>query len=388
MTTRRFRGWCAAVSVIAVVGGPAAGAPLPVASPPTFATSVQRVVAAGAPGALGLDRSASASVAVARGVSSLATGRRLQPGDRYRIGSITKSFVATLVMREVQHGRVGLDDAIGAVLPGVPAPWRPVTIRQLLEMRSGIFDYTEDDALLEAALTGRSFRPRELLAAAAAHPMLFAPGRNYSYSNTNYVVLGLLLERLDGRSLGEQLSDELFEPLGLHDTWFPTSQRSIPGPHAHGYLDLRGSGLVDVTALLSPSVPWAAGAIVSTAADVTAFHRALLTGKVLPMALVRQMIEGVPTPEGFSYGFGLLTFSACGSTFVGHDGSVPGYYDFVLSTTDASRQAIVAMNVGGEKASATRALNDALASALCGGARPAHPLIGAAVAARQHALVG
>jgi D-alanyl-D-alanine carboxypeptidase len=236
-------------------------------------------------------------------------------------------------------------------VPGLVPGGDQITIRQLLQHTSGLPDFEDDPRYLEPYLSGdygHYWSPRQLVEMALSHPVRFPPGRTEitSYSNTNYVLLGMIVEAVTGRPIGDVLEQRLFRPLHLSDTSYPT-EPGLPEPYAHGYLSLGGPP-IDVTGL-SPSLSPASGAIVATAVDVADFYRALLAGRILPRRLLTvmktTMSEGdhVDIP-GQRYGLGLEMFpTRCGPAW-GHNGVVPGYFTFVYSTEDGSRQALLFVN--------------------------------------------
>jgi D-alanyl-D-alanine carboxypeptidase len=211
---------------------------------------------------------------------------------------------------------------------------------------------------------GYIWTPRRLVAVATAHPPLFEPGAKFSYSNTNYILLGMIVEAATGHPVATELRRRVFGPLGLRATFLATSQQ-IPGPHAHGYLVSGKGPLQDVTRV-SPSYAWTAGGIVSTASDVAMFYRALLGGRLLQPALLKEMET---TVDG--YGFGLFkTHRPCGD-IIGHDGALAAYLTFAFNSKDGKKQLVVLANsltyddqVGSK--TAQRALQRLLRTAACG----------------------
>ncbi|GAA2570127.1 hypothetical protein GCM10010435_50400 [Winogradskya consettensis] len=168
----------------------------------------------------------------------------------------------------------------------------------------------------------------------ASKPPLFAPGTDWSYSNTNYVQLGMVIHKITGRPYAAELRDRIIRPLGLHETESPGTRLDIAGPHAHGYLEV-GDAPVDVTRL-NPSIAGSAGDLISSTADLNTFFRALLTGRLLPPAQLAQMKTAVP---GHDYGLGLEQEQLpCGVTVYGHGGDIFGYNTLSLHTADARMQ--------------------------------------------------
>jgi D-alanyl-D-alanine carboxypeptidase len=322
----------------------------PPADPAVLQQQLDRVVEAGAPGVVGLVRTGERTWQGASGLGDLRGKRPARAGDRFRVGSVTKSFVATLVLQLVGDGRLRLDDNLQRWLPGLVPGGERITVRQLLQHTSGLYNYTDD--LPEPH---RRFRPRELVAIATGHKPLFAPGTRFSYSNTNYILAGLLVERVTGQRLADQLRQRILQPLELGDTELPTTQRALAGPHVRGYAppdkDWRVSDgparLVDVTEM-DTSWGWAAGAMVSSTADLARFYRALMGGQLLTAELLKQMRTTVDASQGHGtrYGLGLEVLRlGCGVELWGHGGSLAGYGTTVFSTTDANRQLVMVINL-------------------------------------------
>ena len=242
-------------------------------------SALQRVVDAGSPGGLVFARSGNRTVSAAAGRGSLRPRRAARPSDRFRAGSITKSLVATVVLQLAGEGRLGLDDPAERWLPGLLPAGDAITLRQLLSHTSGLAEYTSDPRVNEPFAQDRAFRwrPRALAEIAATLPPTAAPGAEWSYANTNYLLLGLIVEQVTGQPLRRVLRNRILTPLRLKATSFPDGPR-IGGRHLHGFIPEDGR-LLDVTAY-SPSSVWAAGALVSTTRDIATFYRALLGGRL------------------------------------------------------------------------------------------------------------
>jgi D-alanyl-D-alanine carboxypeptidase len=244
-----------------------------------------------------------------------------------------------------------LSDSVERWLPGLVPNGEHITVRQLLQHTSGLFSYDEDPRVFAPYLQGNLdfvWRPRQLVAIATEHPPLFAPGAGWSYSNTGYVLLSLIVQRVTGTSLGRQLKTRVFGPLGLGHTSFPTVDPRIVGRHAHGYLFDAGpdSPPLDITGL-SPSWAWAAGNIVSTVEDVARFYRALLGGRLLPARLLRAMQTTVDAGSGLRYGLGLFEVELpCGGTVWGHEGGLAGFENWALATSSGDDQVVMMVNAG------------------------------------------
>jgi D-alanyl-D-alanine carboxypeptidase len=326
--------------------------------------ALDRVVATGVPGAIALVRDGDRTIRLASGSSNLEPKTPMRTTDRFRIGSVTKTFIATVVLQLVGEGKLSLDDSVERRLPGLVPNGRNITIRQLLNMTSGLYDYLEDPRIFRPYLAGDfgyAWSPEQLAAIGVSHEPLFAPGKGWSYSNTNYILLGLIVEKATRHSLGAELARRIFAPLHLRSTSFDTQPR-IAGRHAHGYYR-DGKTLLD-TSLVNPSHSWAAGAIVSTADDVASFYRALSRGRLLRPELLRAMRT---TVAGYGLGLGRLPMP-CGTTW-GHAGKVVGYTTDAWGNSDGRRQVVVFANLNADSLSrpSKQALNQALATAYCGG---------------------
>lgn len=240
------------------------------------------------------------------------------PQTRFRIGSITKMFTAVAIMQLVEQRRVKLDAKVSEYLPDAPHA-NEITVRELLNHTSGLWNY--GDAVLNEGKAATPVTPHGILAYAGTHPLDFRPGSKYSYSNTGYVVLGLIVERVTGTSLHDDVREHILEPAGMHDTTFDT----VPAGTAFAAPYLSGD---------RPYVPtydsswfYADGDMISTASDLARFDLALLNGKLVSPATFHAMIAGaVPIDEGTaSYGLGVMVVRSLGKEFVGHHGGVPGY---------------------------------------------------------------
>jgi D-alanyl-D-alanine carboxypeptidase len=314
---------------------------------------LDQLVAAGAPGAAALVRDGHGVQQAASGLADLRPRRPMRPGLNYRVASVTKPFVATVVLQLVAEGRLSLSDTVERWLPGILPYGDQVSIRQLLNHTSGVPEYLVVPLLeLYGSEQGRfrSWTPQELVALVADQPPLFPPGTTFSYSNTNYVLAGLIVETATGNKLGKELAGRIFRPLRLRDTFFPVNRPDIPGRNAHGYsLPLGEQGpvvdgpLLDFT-VYNPSLAWAAGNLVSDLGDLTRFFRALLGGRLLSPGLLAEMTTTVPIGQGAGYGLGLLVLETPCGRLIGHDGGIPGFITIVLSTQDGRRQFGVMVN--------------------------------------------
>ncbi|MGW8884567.1 serine hydrolase domain-containing protein [Streptomyces sp. NPDC055749] len=293
------------------------------------------------------------------GVADTATGRKRSPDHRFRIGSISKTFVATVVLQLAAEGRLGLDNAVEQWLPGVlhghdhdhDHDATSVSIRMLLNHTSGIFNYTDDQEALNRHAT---HAPELLVQIATAHPATFAPGSGWAYSNTNYVVAGMIVERVTGRALADEIAERITRPLGLTGTYLPHgSDPTIHGPHSRHYTKLfrtdPGAPIHDATEFDS-AMFWAAGGMISTADDLNHFFGALLGGRILPPSQQRDMFTTVPTHGWISnaaYGLGVSSVTLpCQETVWGMGGALFGSWSYTYGDRDGVH--MVTANVNGD----------------------------------------
>lgn len=324
------------------------------------------VVASGAPGVLLVVREDGEVRSETRGFSGETTPIRAD--QRFRVGSITKTFVAALVLQLVDDGQLRLDDSVERWLPGLVPNGRAITVRQLLMHTAGLYDYVEDPRVLRGP--ERRWTPRELVALATSYPPeRLPPGQSFAYSSTNYIVLGLIAERAGGAPLARQLRESLFEPLGLGRTSFVPGV--IRGEHVHGHRPPSHQGVVTGPPADTSDEPawwtWAAGAIVSTAEDVQRFFAALLGGGVLSPATLREMETLIPAGS-LEYGLGIASFpTPCGPAW-GHTGNVQGTIAVAWNTQDSSRQLVLVVNTYPLSPGLETAVRELQLEAFCAGA--------------------
>lgn len=334
---------------------------------------------AGFPGVVATVRGSDGKVRTYRaGAGDLETGAPLPKDGRVRIASNTKMFTATVVLQLVAEGEVDLDAKVERYLPGVVrgpgGDGRRITVRQLLQQTSGLPDY--DTLVIEGGGSLRSvahtyFEPHDLLDAALAEDRAFAPGRRWAYSNTNYVVLGMLVQRVTGRPVGEEIRKRVVAPLELDDTYWPhPGEQRIRGTHGHGYhSDERGGRWHDLTRM-DPSLGWAAGQLVSSPRDLGRFMQALLDGDLLPAAQLAEMKETVRAPgfdadPGWRYGLGLAEHRlGCDVTGWGHGGDIQGFTTRNLVTADG-RWAVVTVNALPHDLEQLAAVSRTVEAAIC-----------------------
>lgn len=312
--------------------------------------ALDAVVAAGAPGAIVLVRDGDRTIRLASGYGNLARRTPMRTSDRFRVGSETKMFVSTVVLQLVGDRKLALVDTVEQWLPGLVPNGGSITVRQLLNHTSGLFDYAEDKTFIRQVDSPRKrWTPRQLVELATAQRPLFAPGTRHSYSNTGYILLGLIVEKATGNSLETELQKRIFAPLRLNATSFPATPR-IAGRYAHGYTRYRKPRVTDIS-VFSPSILGAAGAIVSNAGDLARFHRALFRGRLLRPDLLKAMKTTVAVPQSRgrqAYGLGLIMtrYGPCG-VFWGHGGGTIGYETFTDSSGDGKRDLVISVNTDG-----------------------------------------
>ena len=358
------------LSVLITAAAPAgagvrAGAPAPSA----FQAAIQQIVNDGVPGAVGFARNGSRVTVATSGLADVAAQTPMALGDRFRVGSTTKIFVATVVLQLVARHLLSLGDTVARWLPGVVPNGGNITLQELLQHTSGIYSYTNDPGFVQALVSDptRVWRPTELVRIAVAHPPLFPPGTSFAYSNTDYILLGMIIQAATGHPVGQELRAGIFRPLGLRDTYFPHLNPHLRKPYAHGYLiDQPGATGPADTTVRSPSWAGAAGGIVSTAADLARFSTALLTGKLLPPAQLQQMMTTTPTGNGDDYGLGIQAEQLPCGTVWGHTGDFPGYFSNAFTTTDGSSQAVVLVNADGLSLQQQIDIFNAVAIGICG----------------------
>jgi D-alanyl-D-alanine carboxypeptidase len=313
-----------------------------------------------APGVVVVLRHGARVRVVTEGLADTATGAPMSARGRFHVASLTKPVVATVVMQLVRRGRLSLDDTVGSRLPGLVARGGSITVRQLLDHTSGLPDYTRVPAAW-AVLDRPPVDQRALVVAAGRAPPLFAPGRGQEYSNTDYALLGLLVERVTGRRLEEVVERRVLVPLGMTSASLWAS-RAREEPLVHGYVHGTDATGWDLT------WGWAAGGLVTDAVDVDRFFAGLFAGDLLPPRIVDEMAEPAAGALGAWSGYGLglaLLPTPCGAA-VGHSGVVDGYVS--AAYTNRRDGSAVVLLVNTDRSLLAGPLHDLLTTALCGGA--------------------
>ncbi|MGW5345583.1 serine hydrolase [Streptomyces sp. HUAS TT3] len=274
------------------------------------------------------------------GVADKSTGQPMTTNLYMRIGSETKTFTVTGLLELVDQGKVGLDDPIGKYVSGVPNGDR-ITLRELAGMRSGLYNYSEDDGF-DKALTSnprRPFTPQELLSYSFRHPVMFEPNAKFSYSNTNLILLGLVIEKVSGMRLNDYIDKYVTTPAGLPHTVFPVGAE-FPTPHAQGYTDQTADGKVQDATDWNPSWAWAAGAMISDLPDLRKWARTLATGTLLEARTQAERLKVVDALPGTGYGLGIFNVQG----WIGHNGSLPGYQSLTVFLPEAQATLVVLLN--------------------------------------------
>ncbi|MER7762889.1 serine hydrolase domain-containing protein [Streptomyces sp. NPDC097619] len=388
MTALRYRISTAALALtVALLPSVAATAPRPPAAARTLQRDAEALRDAGVTGvAVRVDGPRGALTARA-GVGDPTTGGPVPVDGYLRLGSTTKTFVATVLLQLVGEGKLSLDATVEEVLPGVVHgagnDGRAITLRDLLRHTSGLPDYVYDvfpdpGAPTYFAQRWRSYRPAELVALAVRHEPVFPPGKGWAYSNTNYVLAAMVIERVTGRTWEQQVRERILRPLGLRHTDAPGTRSALPGPHARNRQQFtEGGPLFDTTVPYRPFDSGADGSMTGTARELNRFFAALAGGELLEPAQLAEMRAGVPVPSEGEYpkgtrdGLGLFTTPlSCGGSYLGHGGSGFGYVVRAATTEDGRRTVTVSAHSRSADPEATarqeQALRDLVDHALCG----------------------
>ncbi|NUQ97028.1 MAG: beta-lactamase family protein [Streptomyces sp.] len=349
----------AALAAPAIAATPARGA----ADHDATRKAVQAAVAAGVPGVTLTAKDTHGTWSTTAGVGNLKTNKPRSPHDRYRVGSITKTFVATVLLQLEAEGRLSLDDKVEKWLPGVVRghghDGRAITLRQLLNHTSGVFNYTQDDTFARTYFLKDGFfkhrydpkSPADLLAIAMSHKPNFAPGTSWSYSNTNYLLAAMVIEKATGNPYGEEIGHRIINPLHLTGTSVPGTRVTVPQPSSRAYSKLAQSTTgptYDVTTL-NPAIAYGSGEMISDSADLDRFYSALLGGRLLPAQQLKEMkttvkIDVAPNAR---YGLALIDRTlSCGVHVWGHDGGIHGSASVAVTTQDGRHS--LAFNLNGD----------------------------------------
>ncbi|MDH6499236.1 MULTISPECIES: serine hydrolase domain-containing protein [unclassified Streptomyces] len=336
--------------------------------------AVRAAVKAGVPGVTLTAKDGRSTWSTTAGVGDLRTHAPRSVDDRYRVGSITKTFVSTVLLQLEAEGRLSLDDTVEKWLPGVVRgnghDGSRITLRQLLNHTSGIFNYTADEPFARTYFLKDGFfkhrydtqSPEQLVAIAMAHEPDFAPGASWNYSNTNYVLAGMVIQKATGRPYGEEIRHRIIDPLHLTATSVPGTRVTVPRPSSRAYSKLAETATgptYDVTRL-NPSLASSAGEMISDSADLDRFYSALMQGRLLPPKQLKEMkttvtVEGIPNA---GYGLALIDRKlSCGVHVWGHDGGIHGSNSVAVTTADGRHS--LAFNFNGDWSGDTDAVVEA-----------------------------
>ncbi|MCX4403017.1 MULTISPECIES: serine hydrolase [unclassified Streptomyces] len=359
-----------ALLAVPAQAGTAAAAGLPTPDDAGLQAVLHTALSQGAPGAMVRVDDNGTIHRLSEGVADRATGRAITTTDRFRVGSVTKSFSAVVLLQLVDEGKLDLDASVNTYLPGL-LPDNRITVRQVMSHRSGLYDYTNDMFAQTVpgfeSVRNKVFSYQDLVTLSLKHAVTNAPGAAYSYSNTNFVVAGMLIEKLTGHSVATEYQNRIFTPLNLTDTFYVHPDTAIPGTHANGYLtpDEAGGALVDST---EQTVSWAqsAGAVISSTQDLDTFFSALMSGQLMSAAQLAQMQQWTTVNSTQGYGLGLRRRDlSCGISVYGHTGTVQGYYTYAFASKDGKRSVIALANTS-NNVDVLNTMARTLESAFCG----------------------
>jgi D-alanyl-D-alanine carboxypeptidase len=293
-------------------------------------------------------------------LTTLSTGRanvrsaaKPRATEHMRIASVAKAFSGAVALNLVRSGQLSLDDTIETVLPTLPKAWGKVTLSELLNHTSGVPDYTHSEAFFKHAETNplAYVKPMEVIGWVEKEPLAFAPGKKYAYSNTDNIVVGLMVEAATKQSYSNELQKIVLGPAKLTQTTLATKV-AIPKPFIHGYQYGDKGEQVDVSEVLNPSGAWASGAIVSTPQNLNAFIRADLGLQFFDKAEQEQQMKwwpggesSPPGPGKNSAGLALFRYQTRCGTVYGHTGNYPGYTQFAAATADGSAAVTTSLNI-------------------------------------------
>ncbi|OSZ55925.1 peptidase [Streptomyces pharetrae CZA14] len=376
--SRRLRTALVGVTVIAAAGTALLTTPATAAGAGTTSearkpghdatqAAMDTAVAAGVPGIVAEVRDDRGVWKGTSGVADLSTRQPRGHRDRFRAGSVTKTLVATVMLQLQAEGKADLDASVDHYLPGLVRgnghDGTDITVRQLLNHTSGIHNFT-DDATFAKKVMGIDFlqsryddwTPQQVIALALRNPPQFEPGTSWKYSNTNYLLLGLIIEELTGRPYAEEIERRITRPLGMRSTHFPGTDPHVPAPTRHYSTFTEDPGKTYDVTELNPSWAGAAGEMISNAADLNRFFTALFRGRLLPPAQLRQMTTALSTEGNLPrqrYGLGLIEYeTTCGVKVWGHSGGIHGSTTQAFGTSDGRHMITLNFNgdwVGGGK---------------------------------------
>ena len=351
----------------------------PAAGEPAYAATMMRAMTQAmkdnaVPGFVILVRSPKGDWETVFGTAEIGTSKPWSVNDHFRVGSITKTMTGTVILQLAQEGKLALTDPVAKYIAGVPNGDK-ITIANLAEMRSGLFNYTADPKFNRTLdqEPKKAWTPAEMLRIAFSHPLNAAPDTEFEYSNTNTVLLGLIIEKLSGMSASDAFRKRIFEPLGLKQTSLPLpAEWALPNPHPQGYQFLTNAEVVDSYAVpkdklaaaldgtlkplnytdANPSWGWTAGSAISTAGDLATYVKALVGGGLLNAKMQKIRLDSVrQMSPSTGYGLGIAKFGP----MYGHNGELPGFSSFMAYDPKTHTTLIIGANLtaeptGGENA--------------------------------------
>ncbi len=292
----------------------------------------------------------------AMGIADLVTGQPIMTDDKMRIGSITKTFTGTVLLQLAGEGKISLQDRLAKFFPDYPNG-QNITIEEVGDMRSGLYNYSDDSVFVKEFMKNMNtpYTPQELIAVSLKHEPYFPPDSGFHYSNTNFILLGLIIEKITGNSVQTEIKNRILDPLGMTETVFAVNS-DFSAPHAHGYIymDSTASAPVDVTNL-DPSWGWTAGAIISTLGDLQRYAKPMATGQLISKTLqaerlkwktIDKLTSGVWANKPLGYGFAIADFDGAH----GHNGGIPGFNSFMGYIPEKDATIIVLVNMQDNKA--------------------------------------
>jgi D-alanyl-D-alanine carboxypeptidase len=305
----------------------------------------------GPPGAIALVQTGSHTTVDSVGVGDIATGQPITPDDTVRIASVSKAFNGAVALSLVTQKKLSLTDTIGRLLPSLPESWSGVTLAELLHHTSGLPDYIHSPAFLDLLRSDphAELTPLQLLSYVTDECPLFTPGSRYGYSDTDNIVVGLMVEAVTHESYEAALAQEVTGPLDLPQTTLPDSP-ALTEPYVHGYAIETGTPPLDISTYLNPGLAWASGGMLSTPAELNTFIRAYVGGRFTNRNTRTQQFQFVPGNSGppgpglNSAGLAIFRYQTKCGTVYGHTGNFPGYTIFSAATADGSRSVTVIVN--------------------------------------------
>jgi D-alanyl-D-alanine carboxypeptidase len=305
----------------------------------------------GPPGAIALIQVGDKPQVLAAGVGNVATNRVIASSDTTRLASVSKAFNGAVALALVSKGQLSLADTIGKWLPSLPPAWAAVTLAQLLQHTGGVPDYIKSPAFISELQSDPQvvMTPGQLLGFVATEPLGFAPGSEYEYSDSDNIIVGLMIEAVTGTSYESALATYVTTPLHLTKTTLPANAQ-MSEPYVHGYSVEAGKAPEDDTAAINPGLAWASGGMNSTVAELNTFMRAYVSGHLFDAATQQQQLQfvagdsGPPGPGTNSAGLAVFRYQTPCGTVYGHSGNYPGYTAFAASNLRGTRSVVVVVN--------------------------------------------